>query len=195
MSSFSTNAKRDMLNALSPDTMKLHTAYPGLAGSNEVTGGTPAYAAKACSFATSSAGEARTLSASVVFDVPASTIAWASVWEGSSLRFISPLGGSPKEFTADLSANTVKVPAHGYVNTDKIVFYSTTPPAPLVAGTIYYVVSATTDDFQVAATSGGSAINLTANAADDCLVSKISPRVYAAQDTQTITAYSFGVPY
>lgn len=195
MSSFSPTAKRDMLNALSPDTMKLHTGYPGMAGSNELTGGTPAYAPKPCTFGLSTAGEARALSASVVFDTPAATIQWATVWDGSYLVCIAPIGGSPKEFSADLSANTIKVPAHGFSNGDKVVFFSTTPPAPLVAGTVYFVVSATTDDFQVSATSGGSAINLTANAADDCLVSKIVPRVYAAQDTQTITAYSLGIPY
>jgi len=194
MSGFTGSAKRDMLNALTVDTLKLHTGYPGLTGANEVTGGTPAYAAKPCSFNASSAGEPRTIASAVTFDVPASSIYWASGWSGSTLRFIAPTGGDPVEFSSDLTANTIKVPAHGYSNGDKIVFYTSTPPSPLVAGTVYFVVSATTDDFQVA-TSGGSAINLTVNAASDCLVSKIVPRVYAAQDTHTVGTFTFGLPY
>lgn len=195
MSGFTGSAKRDMLNALAIDTMKLHTGYPGLTGANELSGGAPAYAAKACSFNTSSAGEPRTLSAAVTFDVPASSIYWASGWSGATLRFIAPTGGDPFEFSADLTANTIKVPSHGFADGDKIVFYSTTPPSPLVAGTIYYVVSSTTDDFQVAATLGGSAINITVNADADCLVSKITPRTYSAQDTHTVGSYTFGLPY
>jgi hypothetical protein len=195
MSSASPSAKRDMLNALSIDTMKLHSGYPGLTGANEVSGGSPAYAAKACSFAFSSAGEPRALSGSVVFDVPAVSVLWASIWTGSTIRFIAPTGGDPVEFSADLTANTIKVPAHGYANNDTVVFFSSSPPSPLVAGTIYYVVNATTDDFQVSATSGGGAINITTNASPDCLVSKIAPRVYAAQDTHTVGSYTFGLPY
>jgi hypothetical protein len=195
MSGASPSAKRDMLNALSIDTMKLHSGYPGLTGANEVSGGSPAYAAKACSFALSSAGEPRTLSGSVVFDVPAATVLWASIWSGATIRFIAPTGGDPVEFFADLTANAIKVPAHGYANDDTIVFFSSSPPSPLTAGTIYYVVNAATDDFQVSETSGGAAINITTNAAPDCLVSKIVPRVYAAQDTHTVGSYTFGLPY
>lgn len=193
--SFLPECKRDMLNAISVDTLKLHTGYPGLTGANEVTGGTPAYAPKACSFATSTAGEPRTLSAAVIFDVPSSSIAWASGWTGVKLRFIAPTGGSPAEFSSDLAGNKIKVPAHGYADGDKIVFFLSSPPSPLVAGTIYYVISATIDDFQVAATAGGAVINLTTEAASDCLVSKIVPRVYAAQDTHTVATFSFGLPY
>lgn len=53
-----------------------------------------------------------------------------------------------------------------YSNTNRIVFSSTgTVPSPLVAGTVYYVrdLNTTTDSFKVAATSGGTAINLTTN--------------------------------
>jgi hypothetical protein len=52
--------------------------------------------------------------------------------------------------------------AHGFTNGTKIVFSTTGAlPTGLVAGTPYFVVSAVTDDFQVSATSGGSAINTT----------------------------------
>ena len=193
--SLTASCKRDMLNAISVDTMKLHTTYPGSTGANEVSGGTPAYVAKACAFALSAAGEPRSLSAAVVFDVPAASIGWASCWSGSTLRFIAPTGGSPVEVSSDLPGNKIKIPAHGYSDGNTIVFFLSSPPSPLVAGTTYYVVSATVDDFQVSATLGGTALNLTTEADADCLVSKIVPRVYAAQDTHTVASYTFGLPY
>ncbi len=193
--SYTAYAKAAMLNALSPNTMRLHTGYPGTTGANEVTGGAPAYAAKTCSFSASAAGESRQLTAAVVFDVPAASIQWASVWQGSNLLFIAPTGGVPVEFSSDLTANKIKIPAHGYSDGDKIVFFLSSPPSPLAAGTTYYVVSATVDDFQVSETSGGAAINLTTEASADCLVSKFVPRVYAAQDTHTVATYAFGLPY
>lgn len=60
----------------------LHTGDPGAAdsASNEVTGGSPAYARKAIAWNAASAGAA-TASANVVLDVPASTtVTWISLW-------------------------------------------------------------------------------------------------------------------
>ena len=52
--------------------------------------------------------------------------------------------------------------AHGLINGNKIVFSTTgSLPSPLVAGTIYYVAFATTNTFEVSATSGGASINTT----------------------------------
>jgi hypothetical protein len=50
----------------------LHTGDPGTTGANEVTGGSPAYARKAVTWAAASGGNVIT-SASVTFDVPAGT--------------------------------------------------------------------------------------------------------------------------
>lgn len=186
--------KRLMLNGIAPTTMRLHTGYPGTTGANEVTGGAPAYAAKSCSYPVSSAGEPRQLSASVIFDVPACSVKWASVWQGAEMIFIAPTAGNPYEFSADLVANTIRVPSHGLVAGDKVVFYLDTPPDPLVAGAEYFVVNPTTDDFQVSTTSGGSAINITAQAGSGCLVSKLVSRVYAAQDTHTVSTFPVGMP-
>lgn len=193
--SYTPYCKSAMLNVVVPDAVRLHTAYPGATGANELTGGSPAYAPKSCSFTASSAGGSRQLSAAVVFDVPAASVEWASVWEGTNMLFIAPTGGSPVEFSSDLTGNKIKVPAHGFSDGDKIVFFLSSPPSPIAAGTTYYVVAASVDDFQVATSPGGSALNLTTEAAPDCLVSKIAPRVYAAQDTHTVAAYTMGLPY
>jgi energy-converting hydrogenase Eha subunit G len=47
--------------------------------------------------------------------------------------------------------------AHNFVNTDQVVFSSITGGAGITAGVAYYVISATTNTFQVSTTSGGAA--------------------------------------
>lgn len=68
----------------------LHTGDPGGANSasNEVTGGSPAYARKAVAWNTSSGGVA-TQNGDVVFDVPACTVSWASLWNtAGTVRYL-----------------------------------------------------------------------------------------------------------
>ncbi len=67
-------------------------------------------------------------------------------------------------FTSDLSTDFLTSTAHGLANGDRImVFSSDTLPTGLSASTVYFVVNKTTDTFQLSLTSGGSAINITAN--------------------------------
>jgi hypothetical protein len=96
---------------------------------------------------------------------------------------------------ADPAANTIICPAHGFATNQTIVFYSSTPPAPLVAGTIYYVVTPTTNNFQVAATSGGAAIDITDYGSTDCQVAAIFEDTYASAGTHTISSGTFAQPY
>jgi hypothetical protein len=69
------------------------------------------------------------------------------------------------EFTVDTTTDIFTSPAHRFSNTDRIFVLSTgTTPAPLQefsTGTSYYIISSTTDTFQLSATSGGAAINIT----------------------------------
>jgi len=69
----------------------LHTGDPGGANSasNEVTGGSPAYARKAVAWNAASGGVA-TQNGDVVFDVPASTtVAWISLWNtAGTVRYL-----------------------------------------------------------------------------------------------------------
>lgn len=71
---FTNDAKDLMLDALAAVAVyaSLHDDDPGTDGSNEVSGGSPAYARKAITWASASGGEAA-LSGNAVFDVPAST--------------------------------------------------------------------------------------------------------------------------
>lgn len=63
--------------------------------------------------------------------------------------------------TADAGTDAFTKTAHTLVNGDMVVFGGTAVPGGLVADTVYYVVNKATNTFQVAATSGGTAINLT----------------------------------
>ena len=46
---------------------------------------------------------------------------------------MAPNGGSEKEYLADVAADTIYSPAHGYADTSKIVFYRGTVPAGLAS--------------------------------------------------------------
>lgn len=63
--------------------------------------------------------------------------------------------------TFNTTTNVVNWTAHGLSNGQPVVFSTSgSLPTPLVAGVTYYVVNKNTNDFQVAATVGGAAIDL-----------------------------------
>lgn len=191
---FPTTTKNNLLNGQSFSTASLHTAFPGTTGASEVAGGSPAYAQKAITI-NSASGGSRLLNAGVTFDVPATTVRWVGFWNSGVFVGCAPNGGAtPFNFMAVPSSDTVYAVAHGLSNTQKIAFFNGTPPAPLVEGTVYFVVNAATDSFQVAATSGGAAIDLTASASFGCVVSAITEDIYAAQGTHSLTAATFAIP-
>lgn len=194
--SFTTAAKNVMLDSLTGLTVSLHTDYPGTTGVNEVTGGAPAYARQAATFAAASGGTKAT-SAGLTFDVPACTVRWFGLWNGGTFYGASPNGGTPAEFVADITNDKILKASHAFPNGQKLVFFAGTPPTGLTAGTIYYVVNASTNDFQVAASAGGAAINLTGLGATDCQLSPITEQVYAAQGTHTVSAGNciLGLPF
>lgn len=189
-----TTTKANMLNGQAFTLASLHTAFPGTTGANEVSGGSPAYAQKSITINAASGGQ-RLLNAGVTFDVPATTVRWVGFWNSGVFVGCAPNGGgTPFNFMAVPSSDTVYAVAHGLGNTQKITFFNGTPPAPLVEGTVYFVVNATTDTFQVAATSGGSAIDITAAATFGCVVAAITEDVYATQGTHSLTAAAIAIP-
>jgi len=72
--------------------------------------------------------------------------------------------GARKAATIAASTDIVTSNAHGYVDTDPVIFRTLTGGAGLVVGTTYYVRDKTTDTFKVAATVGGAAIDVTTDA-------------------------------
>lgn len=72
------------------------------------------------------------------------------------------LGSLSANFTANASTDIITSAGHNLHNGDPLTVSSTTTlPAGLSAGVTYFVISVTTDTFQLAATPGGSAINIT----------------------------------
>jgi hypothetical protein len=78
--------------------------------------------------------------------------------------FRGHLGTAPIAFTAT-TADTVTAPGHTFVDTNEVVTYArpgATIPAGITEGTVYFVRDTSGDTFKLAATSGGTAIDLTA---------------------------------
>ena len=194
-----TTVKNILLGALGNYVASVgaHTEYPGTGGATgEVTGGSPAYARKAFTWASASGG-VRAMAASVDIDIPASTdVTWLSFWVtepvGGTSYFAGmvPNGGTPQRYATDVAGDTILCSGHGLVDTDTIAFFGGTAPGGLTLGTTYFVVSASTDDFQVAATSGGAAITLTSVQAGQAYVSALTTTAFAAQGTLTVSALS-----
>ena len=63
--------------------------------------------------------------------------------------------------TGVAATDRINFTAHPFLANDPVVFTSLTGGAGLTAGTTYFVVNPTANDFQVSATSGGAAINFT----------------------------------
>ncbi len=172
----------------------LHTAYSST-GTNEVTGGSPAYARKAATWAAAS-GRSKATSASMVFDVPASTtVRWVGFWDavtaGNFLGMVPNGGGIPEAFAvnaAGVTSNTFDAPSHGFANTNTVVVW-TVPGASLPTGvsegTVYYIVGAATDTFQLSLTSGGAAIDITAVGSG--FAQRIVEETFGAQGTHTVS--------
>jgi hypothetical protein len=186
-----------MLDAFALDLCSLHTAYSAT-GVNEVTGGTPAYARKAITMA-AAASRARAASTAPVFDVPVgTTVRFIGIWTnaGTVFRGMVANGGTERGFQIDATNNKVLCENHGLVNNDAVAFYGGTPPGGLTEGTIYYVVGNTAadpDTFQVAATVGGAAIDLTTQQTPACKLSKVVEEAFGAQGTLTVSTLSFGI--
>ena len=61
----------------------------------------------------------------------------------------------------DTGTDTITIASHGFTNTMIVRFSSVgTLPAGLTAGTVYYIINATTNTFKVSLTEGGAAVNI-----------------------------------
>lgn len=191
---YPTTTKNNMLDGQTINAASLHSAFPGTTGTNELSGGSPAYAQKTITVNAASGGQ-RLLNAAVTFDVPASTVRWVGFWNSATFVGCAPNGGAtPKNFVAIASTDTIHCPSHGYSDTQKIVFYNGTAPTGLTEGTVYYVRDSAPDTFKVAASSGGSAIDITGAGAFQGVVCAITEDVYASQGQHQLSSFTFAIP-
>ena len=168
----------------------LHTGDPSTTGANESTGGSPAYARKAITYAAASTGT-KANSAAITFDVPASTIThvglWSAVTAGTFYGYFPAGGFTPMSANLDATSDAFTSYAHGLANTNQVLVYDIMGnglPAGFTEGTIYFVVAAATDTFQLSATSGGAAITVTTSA--EVGIQRVLPEVFAAQGAYQI---------
>ncbi len=75
--------------------------------------------------------------------------------------FIKPNSRTP--FTAVAATDILTAVAHAFINGAKVVIQGTGLPSGLSADTIYYVIGVSGNTFQLSTTSGGAAINFTAD--------------------------------
>lgn len=185
----------------------LFTAFPPTVGSNEVTGGSPAYARKAITHTATAAAGAISPATGLpaVFDVPAGTVKAIAVLStsttGGTIVGWSPANASARRAfnvtAAGVTANTIDSPAHGLVAGDSVLVWATIGaglPTGLAEDTQYFVIATglTTDVFELSATLGGSAIDITAQGDGD--IQKFVPEVFGAQGTYSVSAYSSSLP-
>lgn len=87
-------------------------------------------------------------------------------------------------FTANSSSDLLSVTGHDFVNGVRVQVSNTggSLPGGLSAGVTYYVIGVSGNDFQLSATKGGSAINLTSNGSGTNTVTEQTPDATDAID-------------
>lgn len=183
-----------MLDSITMNEVSLHTAYSA-AGANEVVGG--AYARKSIIMG-AAAARARVSTDQPELDVPTgTTVRFTGLWtSGGAFRGMYANGGTEKGFQVDLANNRILCESHGLVNDEKVVFYGGVVPTGLVEGTIYFVVGVTAADpdyFQVSATLGGAAIDITGQPEAKCRLSKIVEESFSSNGFFTVTALTVSI--
>ena len=85
--------------------------------------------------------------------------------------------------------------SHGYVNGDIVNFYMISSTTGIDEEQVYYVINATTNTFQISATSGGSAIALTTDGSASLLPYKIATVTITPQAGQNLTTVNLAVKH
>jgi hypothetical protein len=177
------------------------TGDPGTATTltgTEAAGGSPAYARVGVVWGAAASG-VKANTGALTIDAPVvaggySDLLFFNAGTGNSVgnyMGYAPINGSVKGFAtcdaADVTANTITSSAHGLVNTDRVRVYNVfaeSLPTGLTEGTLYFVVGAATDTFQVSLTSGGAAVDITA--IGEMFFQKVIPEVFASQGQVTV---------
>ena len=192
MSSISAATKNGLLAGIEPDTASLHTAFPGVTGASECSGGS--YARQSVAFGAASGG-VRTQTGSAIFPVSAQTVRWVGYWQGTTWLYAAPAGGaSPKNFIVLPSDDTVYSPLHGWSDGQKVVIFNGTAPAGTDEGQILFVRDAGTNTFKLAATLGGVAIDMTTAPSWGAVIAAITEYEYPAGGTFTLEYSTMVVP-
>jgi hypothetical protein len=182
--------------------LSLHTGVPP-AGGNELTGGSPAYARQPIVWAASSGGT-KNITGTETFDVPATTVRAVALYDALTVgtqKCWSPAGAfARRAFTViagDLAGNTIQSPAHGLSAGQSVLVWASIGaalPTGLAEDTEYFVIATglTADVFELSATLGGAAIDITAIGDGD--VQRFTPEVFAAQGQYRVDSFPVSLP-
>jgi hypothetical protein len=194
----STNGRNACMTGLASvvSHLSLHGGIPDGTGSNELTGGSPAYARKAVSWNAAASGLVDN-TAQIVHDVPAgSTVYAVGLWSALSagnfhgwVPYNGTIRGYGEVDSTGVTNDTIASSGHGLTNGMVVTVrpvLAESLPAGLTQDLIYFVVSAATDTFKVSLTSGGAAVNITGQG--ELYFASITPEVFASQGTSTIAA-------
>lgn len=206
---FNDAAKNVMLDALDESATQIthvgiHTLTdPGTgtnANSGEATGGSPAYARQAVTWAAAASG-LKTNTGALTIDVPAGTYGFLTFYNhvstnSGNYRGYAPINGTVKGFFSvdtTLTNDQLLSVSHGLVNDDRVILYNvfseTLPTGTgLTEGAVLWVVGSTTNSFKVALTQGGAAIDITATGGGEGFFQKIIPETFASQGQITVAA-------
>src|SRR3990172_1060078 len=136
-----------------------------------------------------------TFSGTTASDYSGSALLWNANIDVKNCSFLANLlTGGPGEdetFTSanvNTTTNIITITGHPFSNNDVVEFsITTTIPAPLVAGTNYYVVGVSGNDFQVSSTLGGSAVDLTSGGSGTHTVKTVDAHAIKHSTTGTFT--------
>jgi len=176
-----------------------HTADPGLTGANEVTGGS--YARQAITLTAASSSSTNNSGQLSITSMPAVAspgVLYGGVWDALTTgNFLcggplTPASQVSLACTAVASTDVITTQAvHGFSAGDNVEFEAalgTAVPTGLTAGTVYYVIATglTTTAFEVSTTSGGAAVNITADGG--AIVRKVVGKIVNSGDTFQVAA-------
>jgi hypothetical protein len=180
--------------AASAAYMSAHSAYSS-SGANELSGGS--YARVAVTWGSASGGSISLSGTPYSINAPASSSAgWVGFWTASSGgTFLGMIPGgnyTAYTFTALASTDTVLAPGSAtYATNQTVVVFATAGsvlPAGLTAGVVYYAISVSGDSFELSTTSGGSAINITADGSG--IIQAIAVEAFSSAGTYSVTGGS-----
>lgn len=166
----------------------------------EASGGS--YARQAITFAAAASG-IRDNNAQIVIPIPASTTVVAvSGYDASTSGNMLAYGGIGSSLLKGVgtvitaAGDAISSNGHGLVNTDRVMVFTVAGeslPTGLAATTLYFVVGATTDSFQLSLTSGGAAVDITA--LGDLGWAKTVPETFSSAGNLTIATGAYDLDF
>ncbi len=198
---YSDNGKNAMLDALGALAVygSLHEGIPNGSGSNEISGGSPAYARKALVWSGAASGSMDKNATDPVFDVPSGKTIyyvglWSAVTSGTFYGYMPINGGTLAGVGTAATSDVITSNGHGLADTDRVTVQTVAGeslPTGLSATVIYYVVSSATNTFSLSLTSGGAAVDITA--VGELAWQKVIPETFGSQGTLTVDTASLNL--